>query len=70
MQQLISNTTTIATYLFNNFCCFCVSPVKYIFKFIHPHFCESHLIACDHLSPFWKGVGALAAKHMANNRAR
>lgn len=70
MKQLISNTTTIATYLFNNFCCFCVSPIKYIFIFIHPYFCKANLIPGNHLSPFWKSMGALAAKHMTHNWAR
>ena len=60
----------VLTYLFNNFCCICVSPIKYFLVFIHPDFCKANLVASNHLSAFWEGMRAFAAKNMSNNRAR
>lgn len=58
------------TYLLNDFCCICVSPIKYFLVFIHPDFCKANLVASNHLRAFWEGMRAFAAKNMSNNRAR
>lgn len=60
----------VLTCLFSNFCCICVSPIKYFLVFIHPDFCKANLVASNHLSAFWEGMRAFIRKTCPTIRAR
>lgn len=46
-----------------------VATVKDLLVVVHPDLRESYLVAGNHLCTFGKGVGALCAENVANDRA-
>lgn len=54
-------------YLFGNLSGLLVPPVEDLFKVVHPHLSQTHLVASDHLRAFGEGVRTLRAKHMTND---
>lgn len=57
------------TYIFGHLCSLVVTTVKNLLEVVHPYLGQSNLVTSNYLRALGKGVGALSAENMADNRA-
>lgn len=56
-----------STYVLDQLRRLLVAPVKDLLVVVHPHLCQTHLVAGNHLRSFGKAVRALGAEHVAHD---